>query len=125
MHREPTIRRPIAPISQLSRFVRAKRDPKLPLLVVGDFNTYPAVRADFLMRESRGWQAGDALNVLGVGIGKGKDRQFFSPGAYSEVRPVGLLVPSGKDPDGTMLSNHIGYVVQYRLDPSGTASRKG
>ena len=112
-------------VDELSRFVRAKRDPKLPLLVVGDFNTYPAVRADFLMRESRGWQAGDALNVLGVGIGKGKDRQFFSPGAYSEVKPVGLSVPFGKDPDGTMLSNHIGYVVQYRLDPSGTASRKG
>lgn len=112
-------------VDELSRFVRAKRDPKLPLLVVGDFNTYPAVRADYLMRESRGWQAGDALNLLRVGIGKGKDRQFFSPGAYSEVKPVALSVPFGKDPDGTMLSNHIGYVVQYRLDPSGRASRKG
>jgi hypothetical protein len=40
-------------VDELSRFIRANCDPKLPLLVVGDFNTYPAVWANFLMRKKQ------------------------------------------------------------------------
>lgn len=36
-------------VDEPSRFIRANRDPKLPPLLVGDFNTFPPVRANFLM----------------------------------------------------------------------------
>jgi len=114
-----------AQVDALSRFIAANRDPALPLLVVGDFNTYPAIRGDYLMRESRLWGADDSLRRLGVSIWKDKDRQFFASGESARLKPVKITVPFGREADGSMLSNHVGYAVQYRLDPAESASRKG
>jgi hypothetical protein len=114
-----------AQVDELSKFIAANRDPALPLLVVGDFNTYPQVRRDYLARESQIWRTGDALNRLGIRVGKGKDRQFFAPGRSAAVLPVGISIPFGKEASGSMLSNHIGYMVHYRVDPAASALRKG
>jgi endonuclease/exonuclease/phosphatase (EEP) superfamily protein YafD len=69
-----------AQIDALSWFIAENRDSKLPLLVVGDFNTYPLVRREYLMRKSRTWKTQDTLDRLGVDFLKGKDRQFFASG---------------------------------------------
>lgn len=114
-----------AQVDALSRFIAANRDPALPLLVVGDFNNYPTVRSGYLMRESRYWGADDILRRLGVSIWKDKDRQFYASGESAGLNPVKITVPFGREADGSMLSNHIGYAVQYRLDPVANASRKG
>jgi hypothetical protein len=113
-----------AQIDALSRFIAINRDPTLPLLVVGDFNTYPPVRREYLRRESQTWKAQDTLDRLGVDVRKGKDRQFFASGESAGLTPFGISVPFGRDMDGTMLSNHIGYVVHYRLDPAASALHK-
>jgi hypothetical protein len=113
-----------AQVDELSRFILANRDPKLPLLVVGDFNTYPEARRAYLMRKSRTWKTQDTLDRLGVDVLKGKDRQFFASGGSAGLTPVGITVPFGRDMDGTMLSNHVGYVVHYRLDPAASALHK-
>jgi endonuclease/exonuclease/phosphatase family metal-dependent hydrolase len=114
-----------AQVDELSRFIAANRDPALPLVVVGDFNTYPPLRRNYLMRESRFWRADDALDRLGFDVGTGKDRQFVAPGAAARLSPVAIKVPFGKEPDGSMLSNHVGYAIQYRRAPALDASRKG
>jgi hypothetical protein len=113
-----------AQIDALSRFIAENRDSKLPLLVVGDFNTYPLVRREYLMRKSRTWKTQDTLDRLGVDVLKGKDRQFFASGGSAALTPVRITVPFGRDMDGTMLSNHVGYVVHYRLDPAASALHK-
>jgi hypothetical protein len=114
-----------AQVDELSRFILANRDPKLPLLVVGDFNTYPKARRAYLARESRMWRTDDALERIGVRVGRGKDRQFFAPGGSVALKPVGITIPFGREADGSMLSNHAGYAIHYRLDPAAGALGKG
>jgi hypothetical protein len=114
-----------AQVDELSRFILANRDPKLPLLVVGDFNTYPPTRRAYLARESQLWRADDALDRMGVNVWRGKDRQFFASGGSVSVKPLGITIPFGREADGTMISNHVGYAIHYRLDPGAGAFARG
>jgi endonuclease/exonuclease/phosphatase family metal-dependent hydrolase len=119
-------------VDALSRFIAANRNPALPLVVAGDFNTFPAVRREYLRREVSSWPASDALDrapgASGAALRSGKDRQFYGSGASASISPAAFAVPFGRDGDGTMLSNHVGYMVQYdigRRSQSPRASHKG
>ncbi|MGQ2929054.1 MAG: hypothetical protein ACT6Q3_01150, partial [Sphingopyxis sp.] len=46
---------------------------------------------------------------------KGRDWQFFSPGYDSSIQAIAMAVLFGRERDGTMLSDHVGYGVTYRL----------
>lgn len=44
-----------------------------------------------------------------------KDWQIPRPGAEAALEPQRIEVPFGRGPDGTMLSDHVGYTVHYAL----------
>ncbi|WCT75088.1 sphingomyelin phosphodiesterase [Sphingomonas naphthae] len=46
---------------------------------------------------------------------KGKDLQVYAGGLGVGIEPVSISVPFGRERDGTMLSDHVGYVATYRL----------
>jgi hypothetical protein len=46
---------------------------------------------------------------------RGRDWQFFSPGYRASIQAVAMAIPFGRERDGTMLSDHVGYGVTYRL----------
>lgn len=48
-------------------------------------------------------------------IKRSKDMQFFRSGLGSSLRPSLVSVPFGTDEDGSMLSDHMGFVVSYSL----------
>ncbi len=44
-----------------------------------------------------------------------RDLQFAFDGADMHLAPVSVEVPFGEEPEGEMLSDHMGYTVRYRL----------
>lgn len=53
---------------------------------------------------------------------RGKDRQFLLPGAHAGLLVRAISVPFGRDRGGSMLSDHIGYVVHLDLVPRRTGT---
>ena len=125
-------------IEILDRFLSKSRDPNLPLVVAGDFNVgKAAVRRDFIGQHAASWSAaGGATPVqdtmhadcalqdatalttrdLDVVKRRSKDWQFFTAGAALGIKAMALSIPFGRAADGSMLSDHIGYVTHYVLD---------
>ena len=50
---------------------------------------------------------------------RGKDWQISAPALASAMLPRAVSVPFGRESDGSMLSDHMGYVVHYRWEPRG------
>jgi endonuclease/exonuclease/phosphatase family metal-dependent hydrolase len=46
---------------------------------------------------------------------KARDMQFVFDGAAARLEPMRVDVPFGTEPDGSMLSDHMGYTVHYAL----------
>ncbi len=46
---------------------------------------------------------------------RGRDIQFASDGQTMRIEPVAAQVPFGTEADGATLSDHLGFVVRYRL----------
>jgi endonuclease/exonuclease/phosphatase family metal-dependent hydrolase len=114
----------------LGKLLRARDRSSGPLIVAGDFN-----RGD---RPSRVAALNAALDPSAEALGRlaatgrlgraqradfstirqhGRDMQFALDGPRLRVEPVAAEVPFGTELDGTMLSDHLGYVVRYRLIP--------
>lgn len=124
----------------LRRFLSAT-DPARPLLVAGDFNIgrsalrRAAIGEALAPRSQHG--VADALSrCIALPNGcpgastedaaathvRGKDRQFLLPGADAGLTVRAISVPFGHDRDGSMLSDHVGYVAHLAMVPrtSGT-----
>jgi endonuclease/exonuclease/phosphatase family metal-dependent hydrolase len=126
--------------SALQRFLAAT-DRARPLVVAGDFNIgrsalrraaitqalaprRPRAIDDALSRclvaprACRGAMSEDAVATHL----RGKDRQFLFPGVDAGLTVREISVPFGHDRDGSMLSDHVGYVAHLDLAPrtSGT-----
>ncbi len=126
-------------LEELGRFVRAVHDPEVPLIAGGDFNMgrSPRRRAALALAASRmgadGTPLRDAMHDAGsrgarlppdalLSMMRAKDLQLFSPG-IEKLRPRRVDVPFGRERDGSMLSDHVGYAVEYQLAArAGTAS---
>ena len=126
-------------LEELERFVRAVHDPEVPLIAGGDFNMgrSPRRRAALALAASRmaadGTPLRDAMHDAAsrgarlppdahLSMMRAKDLQLFSPGIEG-LRPLRVDVPFGRERDGSMLSDHVGYVIEYRLaGRAGTAS---
>jgi hypothetical protein len=50
---------------------------------------------------------------------RGADWQFFTSGLRARISAIAVSVPFGREADGSMLSDHIGYVSQFSLDRRG------
>ncbi len=125
-------------VDALGAFLARAHDPRLPLVVAGDFNVGRATarRAYLLMRSAK-WSGPlrqpvrDALghcHEAGIPLSPGtrralaesRDWQFFTSGRRTAIEAIGADAAFGREADGTMLSDHIGYVVRYRLGHAAT-----
>ena len=55
-------------------------------------------------------------------IGHAKDWQWFRSGATKQLNLIDVSVPFGVEPDGTSLSDHLGYIANYRLTSKNLGS---
>lgn len=51
-------------------------------------------------------------------INRAKDWQWFRSGNTQQLRLIDVSVPFGVEPDGSSLSDHFGYIANYRLTPT-------
>jgi hypothetical protein len=57
----------------------------------------------------------DAIGDALASRDKGKDLQIYAGGVATALRPDAVRVPFGSEADGSMLSDHIGYLVRYAV----------
>jgi endonuclease/exonuclease/phosphatase family metal-dependent hydrolase len=116
-------------------FLRASHDPRLPMIVAGDFNPAGAERRSYLLshlaadgKSEAKHRVPEALDhCLGRAnpchghlsdrdrrqLARGKDRQFYFSGTNSQIATEDVSVMFKRGDDGTMLSDHVGYSVRY------------
>ena len=124
------------------RFIAANRDPRAPIIFAGDFNASSPQRRNFLVGHSTAdWTTRKAQPVLsalqqcllpsapcgvapaiaGTVLKRGRDWQFYTPGLLATLQAVKLTIPFGRERDGGMLSDHVGYGIVYRLGRAALA----
>lgn len=131
-------------VDAIDRFLAKYRNPELPIIFAGDFNASSAARRAYLARHSLAfWKAakgmplanalqyclapgkpcGRAAPAIAAWVfARGRDWQFYTPGLRASVQAISMIVPFGRERDGTMLSDHVGYGVAYRLSAAAGAS---
>jgi endonuclease/exonuclease/phosphatase family metal-dependent hydrolase len=124
-------------VDALEAFFRANSNPALPLIFAGDFNVGQALSRQIALRSRAGnwWAAPDATLARGslrecmegvakkvsdltdaqTALRRAKDWQFPVSAPTVALVPAHVFVPFGTEPDGTMLSDHVGYSVQYHF----------
>jgi endonuclease/exonuclease/phosphatase family metal-dependent hydrolase len=127
-------------VAALDAFLAVNRDPDQPMIVAGDFNASNIARRTLLVEQgANGWSAGRDLPVQSAlqnciadaarrgrkpddlakyVVDRGRDWQFYAAGLGNSIQAAGLLIPFGRERDGTMLSDHVGYNIVYRLKPT-------
>jgi len=127
----------------LSAFIDRWHDPADPLIVAGDFNAgrsperWSALRASIaawrgatpfrdaisdVVRErvARGAPLpGDMHSILH----RAEDWQFYTSGRNAALTALAVRITFGHEPDGTTLSDHIGYIALFGLGPAGVRRR--
>lgn len=120
----------------LGAFLARAHARGLPVVVAGDFNQGQRPRRAALLRTALGEVNGrpvrDALSRsllpgasddparnadLAAIREHARDLQFAFDGTNARIVPVGAEVPFGREPDGRMLSDHMGYTIRYRIEP--------
>ncbi|MEG3084585.1 endonuclease/exonuclease/phosphatase family protein [Sphingomonas sp. PB2P12] len=120
-------------IDALSGFIRSVARPGGTMLVAGDFNvgrdmerrTYFAQHmfggpvaltgGSLKCRESRTCLVTQPADIA-FSTGRAKDFLLYRPSNGADIRPLALSAPFGRGPGNTMLSDHIGVMVNYRID---------
>lgn len=112
----------------LHAFVEAQRSTAHPLILAGDFNlgkrpvrlrafnaAFPHAR-NSLAELRRSSPAGPAHSSDADMITeKARDFQLLFDGKDSAFTPLAAEIPFGTEEDGAMLSDHLGYMIRYRL----------
>lgn len=127
-------------LAVLSQFIRDNHDSKHPLIVAGDFNmgSDPGRRDGLANAVKTGWgvrepvlsaydayvrQGGRLNDDAAYSRRRARDWEFFASGVDGRLKLSGIVVPFGGHDQGRMLSDHVGYVAQFRL--SGHAAGPG
>lgn len=122
----------------LARFVRENHDTRTPIVFAGDFNASNVQRrrilaGDVAVSSPAGTRVGlkSALQTVAARVEhwpdklhedvayisrRGRDWQFFASGTRAAIAPQRIGIPFGREPDGSMLSDHMGLVISYRLN---------
>lgn len=130
-------------VAAIGRFIAANRDPNFPIIFAGDFNASNVARRSYLIsRGASRWsrspvhsglqncvseaaKRGETVSTLAATmIRRGLDWQFYAKGVDASVEAVRLVVPFGHERDGTMLSDHVGYGIIYRVRHGLTEARR-
>lgn len=123
-------------VSALGDFVRSNRKADSPLIVGGDFNASSPARRAVLSQanmvlaadgtaqpSSSGLDAIRASSTLRGNLAidaayiarRGRDWQFFGSGPSWSIEPTALKIPFGREKDGSSLSDHFGFVIDYKI----------
>ena len=117
-------------LDALTAFVTRAHDPALPLIVAGDFNVgKSAPRNAMITAAVAELGATPSLATLVADHAplstdalfswrKNKDLQLAVPSPAVALSVEAIATPFGHDAEGTMLSDHVGYVARYRLAPA-------
>jgi endonuclease/exonuclease/phosphatase family metal-dependent hydrolase len=123
-------------LDTLAAFLRAAADPGVPLILAGDFNVgvapgrletleqaltaawkglgyAPPVDAMRRCVATRPACSGTASRDASLSLTLARDWQLVGAAAADPVRVKGIRVLFGRAPDGTMLSDHVGYEADY------------
>jgi endonuclease/exonuclease/phosphatase family metal-dependent hydrolase len=121
----------------LARFVRENHDVRTPVIFAGDFNASNDQRRQILLGNIAGYSSArtdvvlaSALQAVSSDIKnwpdrlreevayisrRGRDWQFFASGEKVTIAPHRVSIPFGREPNGPMLSDHMGILISYRL----------
>lgn len=117
----------------LAHFIAANRIKDAPVVIAGDFNQGQrpsrAAALQLALRRLAGRPVVDALRTHMADaptplaysadaeaiVRRAKDMQFVLDGEAAQLAPIGTDIPFGTEPDGSMLSDHIGYTIRYRF----------
>lgn len=116
-----------------TRFIAMLGADDRPILVAGDFNVGRNLdrRSHFGLRmlggEASLQTAVGACRIapkcavaeptdMATSIRRAKDWMLYRPSSTMEIRPLGLAAPFGRMADGSMLSDHVGVSVRYRIN---------
>jgi len=124
-------------VAFVGRFIAAHHDPASPLIMAGDYNMGPRPsRRDVLFGQIRDWSRDHGQQRVRDGLShcmadssdaitrssdarwilkRARDWQFMIDGAHVALDAVRATVTFGHDANGDMLSDHIGFAVDYRL----------
>ena len=121
-------------VTAIDAFLSANRDPKLPIIFAGDFNASSPARRSYLLDQGiTKWSAfpvrsalqicmaaavlqGKKMNfVANYVVARGRDWQFYASGTRGHLTATKFEIPFGRERNGTMLSDHVGYGIVYRL----------
>lgn len=118
------------------KFLSIYRNPHLPIIFAGDFNASSDQRKAYLTAfgtsslSAGGGRVSSALhNCLratqpcGTNVPsiaqyiqrRSRDWQFYAAGLHGAIEAVKVEVPFGREKSGSMLSDHAGYDIVYRL----------
>jgi hypothetical protein len=76
------------------------------------------IRQPSLACGPRGGPCGTDLPIASnLPLAHATDWQFFAPGSTVGIQPTRRVRLFGRETDGSMLSDHIGYSVTYRIGP--------
>ena len=124
----------------LRRFVAANIPPDAPAIVAGDLNVGRIARRLTDVTADGGVLPGgvdavrtavggavenpDAASTLAIAR-HNKDWMFGRSGARTELSLTQVSVPFGRDAKGHMLSDHMGYIATYRVEPKVVETARG
>lgn len=129
-------------MAALDRFLARQASPDLARIMAGDFNVSHST--DRLARFKAMWRRAALIPVTAMGRDKhatkcgresacdgalpiapnvplihANDWQFYASGRAVTLAPLRRTIPFGREPDGGMLSDHIGYSVTYAVARRG------
>jgi endonuclease/exonuclease/phosphatase (EEP) superfamily protein YafD len=121
-------------VAAIDAFLSENSDPNLPIIFAGDFNASSTARRSYLLDEGTPkWSAFPVRSALqncmaaallqgrkvdslaDYVVERGRDWQFYAAGLGSEISATRFDIPFGRERDGTMLSDHVGYGILYEL----------
>lgn len=116
----------------LADFIGSLGAGNRPILVAGDFNVGADLkrRTHFDLRMLGGEASLQTVlatcrlarcpvaepSSMAISIGRAKDWMMYRPSPTVAIRPIALAAPFGRNTDGSMLSDHVGVSVRYRID---------
>lgn len=124
-------------LTTLRAFIARAHDARFPLIVAGDFNVGKSMpRNTMIAATIAGLDARPAMATLIADRAmlppdallswrKNKDLQLAVSSPSAGLSAAAITTPFGHEADGSMLSDHVGYVVRYRIGPSAGSERAG
>lgn len=141
---EETARAYAAQAEFLAAFLAHEWTADAPLVLAGDFNmgrrpfrqaVLPAALSQLLGggKPAEGLRRVMAEDEAGIGRSpdarsirmRARDMQFILDSRDRALVPVGATIPFGTEKDGSALSDHMGFVIHYRIVPGGSSVARG